>query len=323
MVCTMKYSAACFTNQPEKFNQVFSAGRLHTLSSHCDFHPLTITAENIDAQLSHLKSVEVIFSSWGMFPLSAKQLDALPNLKILFYAAGKTDAFADGFIRRGIPVVSAWRANAIPVAEFCLAQILLACKGYFRNHRDYGAPDKFEHLHHHHPAPGVYEERVALIGAGAISQTLTQLLRPFALDVITLPSRKENRTTTLESAFETAFVISNHLPNRDDNKQILNGDLFTRMRPGAVFINTGRGMQVNEAELVEVLQQRPDLTALLDVTYPEPPCSDSPLYRLPNIHLSSHIAGALNNETRRLGDLVISEFLRWTRSEPLQHQVIT
>lgn len=319
----MKYSAACFTNQPEKFNQIFSSGRWQTLSAHCDFHPLTITQENIDTQLSQLKNIEIIFSSWGMFPLTDKQLDALPNLKILFYAAGKTDGFASGFIGRGIPVVSAWRANAVPVAEFCLAHILLACKGYFRNQRDYDSPEKFGHLHRHHPAPGVYEERVALIGAGAISQTLTQLLSPFALEVITLPSRKENRTMTLEEAFETALVVSNHLPNRDDNKQILNGDLFRRMRPGAVFINTGRGMQVHEDELVDVLQQRPDLTALLDVTWPEPPKPDSLLYCLPNVRLSSHIAGALNNETRRLGDLVISEFLRWTRHEPLLHQVIS
>ncbi|AUU88519.1 MAG: hydroxyacid dehydrogenase [Enterobacteriaceae bacterium] len=318
----MTLYAACFTNQPEKFNQVFSAGRLQQLSNWCQFYPQTITEQNISARLPELAKTEVIFSSWGMFPLNESQLDALPNLKILFYAAGKTDAFASTLIKRGIIVVSAWRANAVPVAEFCLAQILLACKGYFRNQREYQTPADFTPLHYQHPAPGVYDERVALIGAGAISQTLAQLLHPFALEVITVPSRAGKRTLSLEAAFETALVVSNHLPNRNDNKHILNGDLFRRMRPGAVFINTGRGMQVNEAELITVMQQRPDLTALLDVTSPEPPAFNSPLYQLPNILLTSHIAGALNNETRRLGDLIIAEFKRWMDNEPLQHRVI-
>ena len=184
----MTLYAACFTNQPEKFNQVFSAGRLQQLSNWCQFYPQPITEQNISARIPELAKTEVIFSSWGMFPLNESQLDALPNLKILFYAAGKTDAFASTLIKRGIIVVSAWRATAVPVAEFCLAQILLACKGYFRNQREYQTPADFTPLHYQHPAPGVYDERVALIGAGAISQTLAQLLHPFALEVMTIPS---------------------------------------------------------------------------------------------------------------------------------------
>ena len=88
---------------------------------------------------------------------------------------------------------------------------------------------------------------MALIGAGAISQELQKLLRSFYLDVIVIPSRPENRTLSLEDAFASAWVISNHLPNREDNIGVLNGDLFRRMRQGAVFINTGRGRQVNES----------------------------------------------------------------------------
>ena len=93
------------------------------------------------------------------------------------------------------------------------------------------------------------------------------------------------------------------------------------MRPGAVFINTGRGLQVNEQELISVLQQRPDLTALLDVTKPEPPQAGSLLYSLPNVQLTSHIAGALNNETRRLVQCVLDEFQRWLQHQPLRYAI--
>ena len=83
---------------------------------------------------------------------------------------------------------------------------------------------------------------------------------------------------------------------------MLNAALFRSMRPGATFINTGRGAQVNESDMAAVFGARPDLTALLDVTWPEPPEAGSPLYTLPNVHLSSHIAGSLGNEVVRMAD---------------------
>lgn len=317
----MTWHAALFSGHPEKFHQVYQPLFVADISSRISLYPELITPDNIDAHLAHLKNIEVIFSTWGMFTLTETQLDKLPNLKVIFYAAGATEYFSTPLLARGIKVVSAWQANAIPVAEFCLAQILLGCKGYFRNQREYTGPEFFSALANNHTAPGNYQERVALIGAGAISQTLQRLLQPFYLEVLMIPSRPEKRVCSLEQAFSSAMVISNHLPNREDNIGVLNGDLFSLMRPGAVFINTGRGLQVNEQGLISVLQQRPDLTALLDVTKPEPPQAGSLLYSLPNVQLTSHIAGALNNETRRLVQCVLDEFQRWLQHQPLRYAI--
>ncbi|MEX0491876.1 phosphoglycerate dehydrogenase-like enzyme [Raoultella ornithinolytica] len=317
----MNWYAAVFSQQPEKFSQVYSSSILKKISDSCNLCPQLITSDNFGQHREELQHIEVIFSTWGMFPLTEEQLDALPALKVVFYAAGATEYFAPPLLLRGIKIVSAWRANAVPVAEFCLAQILLGCKGYFRNQREYSGPEQFENLALNNPAPGVYQEKVALIGAGAISQLLQQLLIPFSLEIIVVPSREEKRLISLEQAFSSAFVISNHLPNRSDNIGVLDGNLFHLMRPGAVFINTGRGMQVNEEDLIAVLQQRPDLTALLDVTKPEPPSSGSLLYTLPNVQLTSHIAGALNNETQRLADCVFEEFQRWLNGDELLYEV--
>ena len=93
------------------------------------------------------------------------------------------------------------------------------------------------------------------------------------------------------------------------------------MREGAVFINTGRGAQVNEAELIEVLEKRPDLTALLDVMHPEPPEDGSKLYTLPNVRLSTHIAGSINDEVHRMADYMIEELRRYLAGEPLVYEV--
>lgn len=317
----MTWHAALFSSQPDKFNKVYQKTHITEISSRCNLYPELITPQNIDLHLHELKKINYIFSTWGMFTLSEIQLNQLPNLKVLFYAAGATDYFSAPLLTRGVKIVSAWQANAIPVAEFCLAQILLGCKGYFRNQREYTCPERFSALANHHFAPGNYQERVALIGAGAISQALHKRLEPFYLDVIVVPSRAEKRIISLEEAFSTAWVISNHLPNREDNIGVLNGALFSRMRQGAVFINTGRGLQVNEAELLDVLEERTDLTVLLDVTKPEPPQANSRLFTLPNVQLTTHIAGALNNETRRLANCVINEFQRYLKGLPLQFDI--
>lgn len=62
-------------------------------------------------------------------------------------------------------------------------------------------------------------------------------------------------------------------------------------------------------------------TALLDVTFPEPPPAKSELYRLPNIHLTSHIAGSLGDEVVRMADYCIEEFRNWQASKPLRYSV--
>jgi hypothetical protein len=87
------------------------------------------------------------------------------------------------------------------------------------------------------------------------------------------------------------------------------------------LINTSRGAVVREAELVEVLGERPDLWAVLDVTHPEPPEPDSRLYDLPNVVLTPHIAGSLGSECRRMGRLVVEELRRYVAGESLEHEI--
>ena len=112
---------------------VYGTERINTIMSMSELHPVRITAENLDSQLPAMKDIEAIFSTWGMLKFTPAQLDSMSNLKAVFYAAGSVNNFAGPFLERGITVCSAVEANAVPVAEFCLAQILLACKGYFSN----------------------------------------------------------------------------------------------------------------------------------------------------------------------------------------------
>ena len=140
-------------------------------------------------------------------------------------------------------------------------------------------------------------------------------------------SRRSGRTklgvtpVALDALFREAAIVSNHIPDLESTRGVLNRPLFESMRDGATFINTGRGAQVVEADMIAVLQARPDLTALLDVTWPEPPARDSALWNLPNVMISPHIGGTIGNEVVRLADCAIEEFQAWDAGQPLRYQV--
>jgi phosphoglycerate dehydrogenase-like enzyme len=305
---------------------VYASGRREAVASLTELHPVVITRSNFAQETARLADLEVIFSTWGMPVLDAAQVAQLTRLRAVFYAAGSVAHFARPFLERGIPVVSAKRANADSVAEFCFAQILLGMKGYFRNTREYLAPAYHADPHR---GPGNCGDAIAILGAGEIGLRTLELLRPYPSQKLVVSRHLSEadaaelgaRKVTLPEAFAQAHVVSNHLADLPGTKGALSAALFRVLRPGAVFINTGRGAQVVEADLVAVLRERPDLTALLDVTDPEPPAADSPLFRLPNVRLTTHIAGAFNNEAPRLADLVIEEFRAFREGRPLRHAV--
>ena len=270
----------------------------------------------------------MVFATWGMLNLTPEQLAKLPKLKAVFYAAGNVKAVAQPLVDNDIILVSAWDANAIPVAEMALAQVLLSCRGYYRTVREYyGAHDQARAKAFHRP--GVNGETIGLIGMGMIGKRLNTLLKSYGFRVIAHdPFLSEEQAAevgvervSLEDLFRRAYIISNHMPDLPSTKNALGGPLFNSMRDGATFIITERGSQVVEKDLIETLRNRPDLTALLDVAYPEPPEDESELWTLPNVWLSPHIGGSVGDEVVRMADCVIEEFQAWESGKPLRYRV--
>lgn len=316
---------AAFFGQAGTIDRVYGQGRKEQVASATCLYPEVVGAAEFDTHVSALQDLEVIFSSWGMPALSGEQWARLPRLAAVFYAAGSVQHFARPLLERGVVVVSAWQANAVPVAEFTLGQILLATKGYFRNVPQYKRGLGRGAYH----GKGNYGETVAILGSGAIGRRVIGLLRHFALRVVVFDPFLSDmdaqalgvERVTLEEAFGQAYVVSNHLANKPETVGLLNADLFHKMRDDATFINTGRGATVDEEALIAALQARPSLTALLDVTFPEPPLPESPLYRLLNVFLSSHIAGAIGDEVVRMADYCLEEFEAWSLGKPLRYEV--
>lgn len=328
MIPGNRVKAALCGNEAWQLDRVYARGRRAELESAADLLPGYVSAAEFGRLAPLLGETEVLFSTWGMDEEFARSLAALPNLKAFFYAAGSVRHFARPLLDRNITLVSAWAANAVPVAQFTLAQILLSLKGYFRNAREAKLPGNRGRALITE-APGVFDETVALLGCGMVGRRVADLLRPFGLDVAVYDPFLSDGTAAelgvrkvrLEEAFASAMVVSNHLADLPPTRGLLGRVQFAALRPGATFINTGRGATVSEPELAEVLRARPDLTALLDVTDPEPPAADSIWYALENAHLSGHIAGSNGNEVVRMADYCLEEFRAWRDGRPLRYRV--
>jgi phosphoglycerate dehydrogenase-like enzyme len=308
--------------------EVFGCGRRERIAALTDLHPVVINRRNFDEEKAALRDVEAIFATWGMPALSEAQLAGMPRLQAVFYAAGNVKAFARPLIDHDIVLVSAWAINAIATAQLVLGQVLLTCRGYFRSVRNYQVGRDLT-ASKGFGRRGAHGETVGVIGMGWIGRRLTRHLQDFGLTVIAsdpflTPERARElgvEKVSLEALFERGYIVSNHIPDLPTTRGVLTGALFERMREGATFINSGRGAQVVEADLAQVLRQRPDLTALLDVTDPEPPARDSPLWSLPNVVISPHVGGTIGDEVTRLADCAIEEFIEWQAGRPLRYRV--
>jgi phosphoglycerate dehydrogenase-like enzyme len=223
-------------------------------------------------------------------------------------------------------VSTASAANAVPVAEYTIATIFFSLKNGWRH--ALGAQRFCRHVSRV-PFAGAFRSKLGLISFGTVARLVYDRLRTSDLEILVYdphisPLQAAGlgvRLVSLDELFSFCDVVSLHTPLLPETRGMIGRGHFKAMKSGATFINTARGEVVREAELIEVFKERSDLTAVLDVTSPEPPVDDSPLYGLPNVVLTPHIAGSLGGECRRLGQAMIDEFDRWSAGKPLRWQV--
>lgn len=310
--------------------RVYDSAVYERLRQTLDLPREVILAENLEAHRERLSKASYLFSTWGMPALTEEQIEEyLPNLKAVFYAAGTVQSFARPFLNRGIKVFSAWAANAVPVAEFTVAQIVLSGKGYFQGMRrmEKGGREAFNA--YAHSLPCNYQVKIGVLGAGMIGSRVLKMLQGYDFETLAYdPFASDEKLAalgakraSLEEIFSQCQVISNHIANLPATQKMLRYEHFSKMKKNAVFINTGRGAQVAEEDLAQALREEPDRTALLDVTWPEPPEGDSPLLALPNCILSPHIAGSINNEVARMGAYMAEEYEAFSGGRPCRYQV--
>jgi phosphoglycerate dehydrogenase-like enzyme len=313
-----------FILDEEAYEMVYGPDERRAIARHVDIVGPPQTRQSIVERTDLLAVTEAIFSGWGAPILDEAFLNAAPQLKVLFYGAGSTSVCLTPSVwKRGIVVTSAYAANAIPVAEYTLSMILFSLKHGWRLMRE---------LRDHRPhtnrntALGCYGTTVGLVSLGIIARTLLKLLGSFDLRVLAFdPYVSEEQASalgvtlvSLDEIFRQSDVVSLHTPLLAETIGMIRGDHFSQMKRGATFINTARGEVVREAEMREVLKRRPDLQAVLDVTEHEPTLPESPLFDLPNVVLTPHLAGSVGNECLRMGQYMVEELERYIQNKPLK-----
>ena len=282
------------------------------------------TKESIKTNPAILSEADIIFSGWGCPKMDRTFLESAPKLKAVFYGAGSIKGFVtEEFWERNITITSAYEANALPVVEFTLSQILFSLKRgwYYINQ-----VKKNSSLQVREQVPGVYGSTVGLVSLGMIGRKVAEILKQFDCQVIAYDpyvSEQDAKALnvelcSLEDVFRRSDVVSLHIPWIKETEGLITGEHIFSMKPNATLINTSRGAVIREREMIEVLQQRQNLYALLDVTYPEPPVQDSPLYTLENVILTPHIAGSQSKECQRMGEYMSQELGRYLQGHPLK-----
>ncbi|GGY15731.1 hydroxyacid dehydrogenase [Streptomyces djakartensis] len=320
---------ALFAMAPENVPQVFPPEVLARLRGSVDIDPALVAWDFTDPGVRDaLARAEFLITGWGCPRIDEAVLDAAPRLRAVLHSAGSVKSFATHAIwQRGIAVSTAAAANALPVAEYTLAMILLAGKDVLAA-RDRLRATRTSSGWGVVPGIGNYGRRVGVVGASRIGRRVLELLRPFDLrPALTDPYVGAEEAAALgvpllplDDLLRTSDIVTVHAPETPETHHLIGRRELALMPDGAVLVNTARGALVDHDALVAELRTG-RLTAILDVTDPEPLPADSPLYDLPGAFVTPHLAGSQGNELARLGLTVAEEAERLLTGGELAYAV--
>ncbi|WP_156224968.1 hydroxyacid dehydrogenase [Pseudactinotalea suaedae] len=270
---------------------------------------------------SVLPDVEILITGWGCPPITPEVLEAAPRLRAVVHAGGAAATlFAEQSSAKDLYLSNAGEPNALPVAEYTIAMILLAGKDatgaerLYRERRTY-LDREIEFAH-----TGNFGRTVGVVGASRVGRQVLRLLRGFDLEVLLHDPYVDAASLGVEGVSLTELmrrsdVVTLHQPVTLETIGMIGRDELALLRDGATLINTARGEVIDQDALVDELR-RGRLRAVLDVSTPDPLPEDHPLWEVPHLTITPHIAGSTGSELRRLGRHVVDEVARLVSGRP-------
>ncbi|OAP42576.1 hydroxyacid dehydrogenase [Sinorhizobium glycinis] len=327
----MTRPAIAFAMQPGKTEHVLTPEllmRIDGLARILDPRPMTTFGDSRANRL--LAEAEILMTGWGAPQFDADALRSASHLRLIVHAAGTVKGLTDtNVFDAGITVSHAAEANAVPVAEFTLAAIIFAGKQVFR-FRDLYAADRGRERTQllQGQAIGNYRRTVGIVGASRIGRRVIELLRHFDYRVLLYDPLVGQESASglgvekvdLDTLMANSDVVSLHAPALPETSHMIDARRLSLMKDGATLINTARGVLIDEVALINRLRTGA-INAVIDVTHPEVPEEASPLYDLPNVFLTPHIAGAIGLERTRLGEMAVDEIERFIEGRPLLFEI--
>jgi len=260
----------------------------------------------------------------GSPPFTARVLAAAPGLRIIAkHGAGVDSVDIVAATKHGIAVMVAGGANADAVAEHALAMMLALSRELPRFDRDTrsGAWRDLNRF-----VRDFRVRSVGILGYGQIGERTARLAQACGAQVVVhsrsapeLPAGMSFEPD-LDCLLERVDILSLHCPLTDRTRGLIGAAQFARMKPGALLVNTARGPVVDEPALVEALAGGRLAGAGLDTYAVEPPDPANPLFALPNVLVTPHVAAATTDAMVRMGTIAASNIISWLRGEVYDHR---
>jgi phosphoglycerate dehydrogenase-like enzyme len=242
----------------------------------------------------------------------------LPGLKFVQAFSAGVDWLLP-LIPRGVVLCSAVGVHDASVSEWVVAAIL----AMRRRLPEFGEMQRRSEWNREiagsHAVDDLEGKTVLVVGYGSIGKALASRLEPFGARVIGIAQHERPGVEppgALPRLLPEADVVVDLLPLKEDTKHFVDAKFLARMKPGALFVNAGRGGTVDTNALLDALRSGM-IRAALDVTDPEPLPSDHPLWQAPNVLITPHIAGDVAREESRAYRFVGEQIRRYAAGEPL------
>lgn len=220
-----------------------------------------------------------------------------------------------------------------PIGEHVFAMILSLARRFPRMMRaqvkhEWAQPLRPNIVHEVLQVLEVYGSTVLILGMGAIGQELARLSKAFRMTV--LATRRDasqavanvdelHPASELMSLLPRADIVISTVPLTPDTRQMLDASAFTAMKPGAIFINIGRGQTIDESALIAALQSGHLAGAGLDVFETEPLPENSPLWDMDNVLITPHYAGTTPSYHARGMRIFVDNLARYVQGQPLNN----
>ncbi|MBQ9645458.1 MAG: D-2-hydroxyacid dehydrogenase [Prevotella sp.] len=259
--------------------------------------------------------------------LTADIISQLPRLKYIgVLATGYNVVDTEAARLKGIVVTNIPSYSSDSVAQLTFAHILnisnrvahyaqLNREGAWSNSKDFCYWDT--------PLFELAGKTLGIVGLGSIGMKVANIARQLGMDIFAMTSKNSSdlpqgiQKTTLDGLLAVSDVLTLHCPLTSQTHHLINQETLSRMKQGAILINTGRGPLVDEAAVAQALQSGHLMAYGADVMSQEPPAADNPLLTCPNAYLTPHIAWATYEARVRLMQIATDNVKAFIAGSPV------
>lgn len=269
-----------------------------------------------------VKDADVILTGWGHPGITCEMLRG-SAVKLIAHTGGSVGNLIDPRLyATGVKVISGNPLFAESVAEGTLAYILTG----LRRIPEQVSVVKSGGWHDRSPSTvGLLDQVVGIVGMGAISQRLIEMLQVFRVKVKIYSSHRIDpaflknhhaEQVSLDEIFSSCKIVSVHAALTEKTIGLIGKAQFDLLQDGALFVNTARGKIVCEDEMTEALREN-RFYAVLDVFQEEPLTANHPLLALSNVYCFPHIAGPTQDRYSHITKQVIDNILEFEKGNEM------